>query len=100
MNCPAGNHREQSNDCRNPRVVSRLPFTIDRIEGETAILIDAKGKTFDITIQDLPGNSKEGDLLQYDGNAWLPVTDAVQERLNEDLQDRLSNLFARKCSIC
>ncbi len=38
-------------------------YTVDRTEGDTAVLIDEEGRSFDVKMTDLPP-VREGDILE------------------------------------
>ena len=73
----------------------QMPCTIDRLEGETAVLVDTDAVVISIDRKDLPPGSSEGDLVWYDGAWHLADSLSVQERRREDLRNRLRKLFGK-----
>lgn len=40
-----------------------MTFSVDRIEGDTVVLLDEKGKAHNIPLGDIPFDISEGDIL-------------------------------------
>lgn len=68
-------------------------FSIDRIEGETAILEDDNGSIFHINIDLLPESVNEGDCIIKNGDTYTIDTEETKKRrkLNYDLFSELLN---------
>ncbi len=66
-------------------------YSVDRIEGDVAVLVGADGTTYDVMLCDLPDGVEERTVLQYENGAFRP--DTAAQRQQEDrikaLQDRL-----------
>lgn len=57
-----------------------LMYSIDRFEGECAVLEKEDGTFLDVLRKFLPENAKEGDCLQWDGTAWVIRTQQTMDR--------------------
>lgn len=67
-----------------------MRYTVDRIEGEYAVLCDTAGGSYDVRLNELP-EVKEGDILSYD--------DGVYERLGNETEERRKRLARRTGSM-
>ena len=47
-----------------------MNYSIDRFEGECAVLEKEDGTFLNVLRKFLPQEAKEGDMLQWDGKAW------------------------------
>ena len=47
-----------------------VEYSVDRIVGQTAVLIDENGKTKEISLPDLPSEVQENDILIFDGSSY------------------------------
>ncbi len=68
-----------------------MVYSVDRIEGELAVLIDENELTCQVSIAQLPAQTKEGDMLRLiDGQYILDdaFTQARREQILQ-LQNRL-----------
>lgn len=63
-----------------------MNFTVDRIEGETVVVVRENGEKINLPKSFLP-DAKEGDSFS------LLVTDNSEKK--QDLKNRLNNLFER-----
>jgi hypothetical protein len=71
-------------------------YTIDRFEGDWAVLEDAGGRTFNIPREWLPPDAREGDVLNASG---VDAAGAHLLRLTLDAEgreDRLDNAARRR----
>lgn len=48
-----------------------MNYSIDRFEGECAVIEKEDGTFLDVLRKFLPENAKEGDLIQWNGTAWV-----------------------------
>ena len=63
------------------------PLTVDRFEGEYAILIDNIGRSYDVLRDELPGDSLEGDVLHENGGIFI-----VDEELTKEKREKIQRL--------
>jgi len=71
-------------------------YTVDRIEGDIAVLYDDDDNKSDIEIAKLPENLKEGDILRFDEEAHVYIID--KERTNQiksNIEERFKKLFKK-----
>ncbi len=67
-------------------------FTVDRIEGDKAILECENGTTAVFDRSALPKSIKEGDVLRFDnGSCYLNAAETEQRR--KKIQKLMSSLF-------
>lgn len=67
-------------------------FTVDRIEGDKAILECENGETAVFELRSLPKNLKEGDILNFEqGSCYLNEKETEQRR--QKMRDMMSKLF-------
>ena len=66
-------------------------YSIDRFEGDVAVLIDEEGNRLDIPRTALPSQARSGDMLRHETEGFQLDTDAVAARRAEIavLQKRL-----------
>ena len=57
-----------------------MNYSIDRFEGECAVLEKEDGTFLNVLKKFLPENAKEGDLIQWDGSAWVIQTQQTMDR--------------------
>ncbi len=71
-------------------------FTVDRFENDFVVLEDRKSrKLFNIAINQLPSNIKEGDILSYKNGQFL-LDNNKTNKLQNDIQSRFNNLKKNK----
>lgn len=58
-------------------------FGIDRFENELAVLVDNAGKTKTVQRVLLPQEATEGDILSYDGEAYVLNSRETEARRRE-----------------
>jgi hypothetical protein len=68
-------------------------FVVDRFEGEYAILSDSIGKNYDVLREDLPKETREGDVLHEDEGAY--VFDEVRTTESREKLKRLYDELAK-----
>lgn len=67
-------------------------FTVDRFENDFVVLEDRQTrKLFNIAIDQLPSNLKEGDILSYKNGQFL-LNKNETNKLQNDIQSRFNNL--------
>jgi len=72
-------------------------YTIDRIEGSTAVLYDKNDIKSDIPLGDLPENIKEGDILRFDRENNIYIIDKEKtKQVKSDMEERFKRLFKKK----
>ena len=66
-------------------------WSVDRIVGDVAVLVDDNGNTRDIAMGELPDSIKEGVLLRLVDGAYIADEAATEMRKNAvlSLQDKL-----------
>lgn len=66
-------------------------YSIDRFEGDIAVLVDEDGNSLDVPRADLPDGIKSGDMLRRQADGFRPDPDAADARRARvlALQDRL-----------
>lgn len=67
-------------------------ITVDRFEGDIALLELEDGSMIKMAVADLPNGAKEGSVLGFDDNGNLTVDRDEEKRRrshNKQLQDRL-----------
>lgn len=66
-------------------------YSVDRIEGDVAVLVSADGTTYDLMLADLPNGVEERMMLRYEDGVFTP--DSAAQKQQEDrikaFQDRL-----------
>ena len=67
-------------------------FSIDRFEGQIAILIDEEGKKASIRREDLPQNAVEGDVLYLEGEKFVKNPSETDQKRAE-VQSLIDELF-------
>lgn len=66
-------------------------YSVDRIEGDVAVLVSADGTTFDVLLADLPDGVEERMMLRYEDGVFTPDSVAQKQQVDriKALQDRL-----------
>lgn len=82
-NCAKRNYNERS---------SAMKYTIDRFEGDYALLEDENRLMKDILIKDLPDEAKEGDVLVKIGDSYS-VDLGETERRKKKIQELADDLW-------
>ena len=67
-------------------------YSVDRIEGNTAVLEDDDGKRRSIELLLLPENTKESDVLFEDENGTFVKDDEEKDRRQKLILEMLENL--------
>lgn len=69
-------------------------FSIDRVVGQTAVLIDERGKPMDVPLRMLPPGAKAGEMVEYEdgGFRYAPEKTALRR---ETIAGVLGQLLAR-----
>ena len=65
-------------------------FTVDRIEGDFAVLEGEGGSMSDVPLSGLPEGVEEGDCLALDGGLW-----SIDERGRSERRDRIAGKMAK-----
>lgn len=68
-----------------------MRYTVDRIEGEYAVLCDTDGGSHDVRLDELPG-VKDGDILSYDYGVYKRLDRETEER-RKRLAQRTGSMF-------
>ena len=68
-------------------------FTVDRIEGNFAVLEKETGGTVDVALS-LIGNVKEGDVVFFDGKKYTIDEKETNER-KKRIQEKMKMLFGK-----
>jgi len=69
-----------------------LHYTIDRIEGDTAVLESDDGEVINIKLTDLPAGIKEGDILKFENNIYT-IDEQRTKQGKKDIEERFNKLF-------
>lgn len=69
-------------------------YSIDRFEGDVAVLIDEEKVGHNILRAQLPADVKAGDMLRLENGQYIPDDDAARARREQIL--RLQNKLRRK----
>jgi len=67
-------------------------YSVDRIEGDFAVLQDEHGSIRDVNLKDLPENIKESDILKFDGNIYI-IDEERTVQVKENSEKRFKKLF-------
>jgi hypothetical protein len=74
-------------------------YTIDRFEGEWVVLEDARGQTFNVPREWLPGHAREGDLLEVSEQLTTGAR-SLRFRVDDDgREERLAKAAERRQSM-
>ena len=55
-----------------------MNYVIDRYEGEYAVLVDTKGRQFDVLSNELPEGSAIGDIFNYSEGIFICDVEATK----------------------
>ena len=69
-------------------------YSIDRIEGEFAVLVDEQHGVVNVPCSALPAGAKAGDMLRAQGGRYILDDDAARARREQIL--RLQNRLRQK----
>lgn len=69
-------------------------YSIDRFEGDIAVLIDKNKAAYNISRAQLPADAKAGDMLRLESGQYILDDDAARARREQIL--RLQNKLRRK----
>lgn len=66
-------------------------YTVDRIEGDWAVLEDENRQMSDVSLAELPAGLREGDLLEQGPEGWALRPELREQRLarNRALLEKL-----------
>ena len=71
-------------------------YTVDRIEGDIAVLYDDGDNKSDIAVSELPEDLKEGDILRFDEENGVYIIDKEKTReIKSIIEDRFKKLFKK-----
>jgi len=71
-------------------------YTVDRIEGDIAVLYDHDDHKSDIPLAELPEGLKESDILHFCEENKTYIIDKEQTRLiKSSIEDRFKKLFKK-----
>lgn len=63
-------------------------YILDRVEGNYAILENENGSMIEISINNIDGNFREGDILIKEGDKFT-----VSELLTKERKDKINNMM-------
>ena len=63
-------------------------YVLDRVEGNYAILENENGSMIEISIDNIDGNFREGDILIKEGDKFT-----VSELLTKERKDKINNMM-------
>ena len=69
-------------------------FSIDRIVGKTAVLIDERGKPMDVPLRMLPPGAKAGQMVEYENGQFGFAHEKAAMR-RETMAEVLGQMLAR-----
>ncbi len=69
-------------------------FSIDRIVGKTAVLVDERGKPLEVPVSMLPAGAKPGEMLEYEDKTFRYAPEKTAMR-RETIAAVLGQLLAR-----
>ena len=67
-------------------------FTLDRIEGEIAVLECENGSFVEMELASLPKNIREGDIIRFDANSCFLSEDETARR-RQKMRKLMDKLF-------
>ena len=67
-------------------------YTVDRIEGDFAVIEDENMNTKDVKLCGLPDNIKEGDILKFENNIYIIDAERT-EQVKKSMEERFKKLF-------
>lgn len=67
-------------------------FTVDRIEGEIAVLECENGSFVEMELASLPKNIREGDIIRFDANSCFLSEDETARR-RQKMRKLMDKLF-------
>ena len=70
-------------------------FTVDRIEGEIAVLKCENGSFVNMELASLPKNIREGDIIRFDSNSCFLSTEETDHRRRK-MQKLMDKLFTEE----
>ena len=70
-------------------------FTVDRIEGEIAVLECENGSFVNMELASLPKNIREGDIIRFDSNSCFLSTEENDHRRRK-MQKLMDKLFTEE----
>ena len=72
-------------------------YTVDRIEGDFAVLYDSGDHKSDIAVKELPEGLREGDILKFDEENNSYIIDKEQTaQVKATMEERFKKLFKKK----
>ncbi len=71
-----------------------MHYSIDRFEGDVAVLIDEQETVCNVPCTQLPDGAKAGDMLRFEDGRYLPDDEATRARREQIL--RLQNKLRQK----
>ena len=71
-------------------------YTVDRVEGDIAVLFDDDDNKSDVPLSELPENIKEGDILRFDEeNKTYIIDKSKTEKVKSSIDERFRKLFKK-----
>ena len=70
-------------------------FTVDRIEGELAVLECENGSFVNMELDSLPKNIREGDIIRFDSNSCFLSAEETDHRRRK-MQKLMDKLFTEE----
>ena len=67
-------------------------FTVDRIEGDIAVLECENGRFVNMELGSLPKNISEGDIIRFDANSCF-LSEEETARRRQKMQKLIDRLF-------
>ena len=70
-------------------------FTVDRIEGDIAVLECENGSFVNMELSSLPKNSSEGDIIRFAANSSF-LSDGETSRRRQKMKKLMDKLFTEE----
>ena len=67
-------------------------YTVDRIEGEYAVIEDGEMNLKNVKLDGLPENIKEGDILKFENNIYVIDTEKTKQ-VKKNMEERFKKMF-------
>jgi len=67
-------------------------YTVDRIEGDFAVIEDDNMETRDVKLISLPENIKERDILKFENNIYIIDAERTKQ-VKKSMEERFKKMF-------
>ena len=69
-------------------------YTVDRIEGEYAVVQDGEMNIKNINLRELPENIKEGDIIKFENNIYIIDAEKTKQ-VKKNIEERFKKMFIK-----